>query len=66
MAPATCASLPADVVRLRSSQTVSTWKITTMPISAIAAPIITSIRLKPRWRRMWGRGVGKANMASLS
>jgi len=36
MVPAIWASLPEDVVLLRDSQTVSTWKMTTMPIRPIA------------------------------
>jgi hypothetical protein len=51
IAPALCASLPWTEVRLRLSETDSTWKITRIPIKPITSPTRISTRLMPRAHR---------------
>src|SRR5262249_200892 len=48
MAPFCCASPPLVVLRLMLSETSNTWKMTTVPISAISMATSSSMRLKPR------------------
>src|SRR5690606_30530352 len=54
MMPVTCTSLPAEAVRLRSSEVASIWKMTMMPIMPISTPTMISTRLKPACPRRAG------------
>src|SRR5512139_2622121 len=46
--PFCCASLEPVVVRFCASETANTWKMTTVPMSPIITPTISSTRVKPR------------------